>query len=220
MGREQDTPELPIVTQPGKPGLRQDRDGRIWIPIGLNVVARNETEFFFPKFVERREFEMDRKAAHKRVKGSIRTKLCKCSRCEFFIGQGYHESEVYLNPVLGADTIDWKIVCGGCAEELHLSYGFCLIGHSDWPEPTRQYLQLWWFTAMQRKIRHLEDKLVEAWNAAEYRTMQRYRQKQGTLKGFPRAALWDRFIAMQQPNTLTFAQLFAELQQETGRKIA
>jgi hypothetical protein len=218
--KRHDTLQLPIASKPGMPGLRLDDRQRVWVPIGINVVAKNGgNEFFFPQFVRRREWEMDVRAGGRRTTSSIRTKLCECSRCEFFIGRGYLETEVYLRPLLGQETITWKIVCGGCAEELHLSFGFCLVGHADWSDSHARSIRSSWHLAMPLKIRQLEETLISAWNSAEFRTMQRYREKHQTLKGFPRVALWERFIALQQPEVMTFNLLFTELR-HISRKVA
>src|SRR5579862_1929902 len=83
------TIDLPIVSRPGDVGVHQDADGGIWIPIGLNPLAKSlQSNTFFAQMQRRKEWDANTRAGGKRKRGQIMTALCECSYCEIKVGRG------------------------------------------------------------------------------------------------------------------------------------
>lgn len=212
--------DIPVAKKPGEPGLRVDGDGRVWIPIGLNVFSKTKAgAYFMPQYMARHEWHLRNIAGGKPNKAQIQVRIAKCSRCHICIGRGYVQTELYVRPVIAGDIIKWKTVCGRCATTVYnLSFGFCLVADRDWSGPHSARIQRHWAKALTLKCADLEEQVIDRWNNAELMIVRKYRAKFGTLKGYPRQRFLSEFVMLLDPDVPPFTDYYDRIVSTTHHR--
>lgn len=205
--------DLPIAEKAGDVGIRQDRYGT-WVPLGWNV------DNYAAKVKKRREWEAEQRAGGRWSPSGLMIPVAKCSLCRIVIGRGYWEQEIYLWPT-GFEQIphprkpqkkttrpSWSFVCAHCAtDDLGLSFGYCFVSQEDYTGPYAARLNGITAGVIATKRDALYDYLLPLWNPYISERKRAYSHEHGSLKGFPRLALFQEFAADQRPPVLTFATI-------------
>ena len=215
--------DVPYTHEHGAVGIRVDDDGRVWVPIGWNMRSRylTRTNEHLAHIQARKQWEADQRAGARKTAGGLQVSLARCSFCDICIGRGYWQRELYIRPLLGKDQLEWKTLCGRCATvHFGLHFGFCVVAERDWTGPHNTHIIRLWGEAVRRKYLRLEaedgDDVFGTWVRFEELAYRRWRREHGDPFGYheQRQLMLDKIIATQQPEVVTFTQLFEEQTQK------